>query len=78
MIYAPFSTAASGPAHLTQRAQIFMHEHFLERIFNATEQMAPPLLARLLEEFPLLRRITARMIGIGFRPEHVLPGASVR
>jgi 2-polyprenyl-6-methoxyphenol hydroxylase-like FAD-dependent oxidoreductase len=64
------------PAHLTQRAQIFMHEHFLERIFNATEQMSPPLPARLLEEFPLLRRITARMIGIGFRPEHVLPAKS--
>ena len=60
------------PAHLTQRAQIFMREHFLERIFNATEQMSPPLPARLLEEFPLLRRITARMVGIGFRPEHVL------
>jgi 2-polyprenyl-6-methoxyphenol hydroxylase-like FAD-dependent oxidoreductase len=59
------------PAHLTQRAQIFMHEHFLERIFKATEQMSPPLPARLLEEFPLLRRITARMVGIGFRPEHV-------
>ena len=63
------------PAHLTQRAQIFMHEHFLERIFSATEQMSPPLPARLLEEFPLLRRITARMVGIGFRPEHVLAGA---
>jgi 2-polyprenyl-6-methoxyphenol hydroxylase-like FAD-dependent oxidoreductase len=60
------------PAYLTQRAQIFIHEHLLERIFNATEQMSPPLPARLLEEFPLLRRITARMVGIGFRPEHVL------
>ena len=50
------------PAHLTQRAQIFMHEHFLERIFNATEQMSPPLPARLLEEFPLLRRIIARIV----------------
>ena len=64
------------PAHLTQRAQIFMHEHFLERIFDAAEQMSPPLPARLLEEFPLLRRITARMIGIGFRPEHVLSAKS--
>ena len=61
------------PAHLTQRVQIFMHEHFLERIFNATEQMAPPLPARLLEKFAVLRRIPARMIGIGFRPEHVVP-----
>jgi 2-polyprenyl-6-methoxyphenol hydroxylase-like FAD-dependent oxidoreductase len=61
------------PAHLTQRVQIFMHEHFLERIFNATEQTAPPLPARLLEKFAVLRRIPARMIGIGFRPEHVMP-----
>ena len=60
------------PAHLTQRVQIFMHKHFLERIFDATEQTAPPLPARLLEKFALLRRIPARMIGIGFRPEHVL------
>ena len=61
------------PAQLTQRAQIFIHEHFLERIFKASEQMSSPLAARLLEELPLLRRIPARMIGIGFRPEHVLP-----
>jgi 2-polyprenyl-6-methoxyphenol hydroxylase-like FAD-dependent oxidoreductase len=60
------------PAHLTQRAQIFMHKHFLERLFDASEQMAPPLPARLLEKFAVLRRIPARMIGIGFRPEHVL------
>jgi 2-polyprenyl-6-methoxyphenol hydroxylase-like FAD-dependent oxidoreductase len=60
------------PAHLTQRVQIFMHKHFLGRIFNATEQTAPPLPARLLEKFAMLRRIPARMIGIGFRPEHVL------
>jgi 2-polyprenyl-6-methoxyphenol hydroxylase-like FAD-dependent oxidoreductase len=60
------------PAHLTQRVQIFMHEHFLERIFNAREQTTPPMPARLLERFAVLRRIPARMIGIGFRPEHVL------
>jgi 2-polyprenyl-6-methoxyphenol hydroxylase-like FAD-dependent oxidoreductase len=59
------------PARLTQRAQIFMHEHFLERVFSADKQMPPPLPARLLDGFPLLRRIPARMIGIGFRPEHV-------
>jgi 2-polyprenyl-6-methoxyphenol hydroxylase-like FAD-dependent oxidoreductase len=59
------------PARLTQRAQIFMHEHFLERVFSADKQMPPPLPARLLDDLPLLRRIPARMIGIGFRPEHV-------
>jgi 2-polyprenyl-6-methoxyphenol hydroxylase-like FAD-dependent oxidoreductase len=61
------------PAHLTQRVQIFMHRHFLERIFSAREQTAPPLPARLLEKFAVLRRIPARMIGIGFRPEHLMP-----
>ncbi|HEY5812787.1 MAG TPA: FAD-dependent monooxygenase, partial [Terrimicrobiaceae bacterium] len=60
------------PAQLTQRVQIFMHEHFLEPIFHTTEQIPPPFPARLLEQFPLLRRIPARMIGIGFRPEHLL------
>jgi 2-polyprenyl-6-methoxyphenol hydroxylase-like FAD-dependent oxidoreductase len=66
------------PAHLTQRVQIFMHKHFLERIFSASEQAAPPLPARLLEKFAVLRRIPARMIGIGFRPEHVMPANNER
>jgi 2-polyprenyl-6-methoxyphenol hydroxylase-like FAD-dependent oxidoreductase len=66
------------PAHLTQRVQIFMHKHFLERIFSASEQAAPPLPARLLEKFAILRRIPARMIGIGFRPEHVMPANNER
>jgi hypothetical protein len=29
------------------------------------------LLLRLLARFPLLRRIPARVIGLGIRPEHV-------
>jgi 2-polyprenyl-6-methoxyphenol hydroxylase-like FAD-dependent oxidoreductase len=59
------------PTRLTQRGQIFMHDHFLQRIFQATEPIAPPWPMRLLEQFPVLRRIPARMIGLGFRPEHV-------
>ncbi len=55
----------------TQRAQIFIHEHLLERIFNSTERIPPPLLLRLCERFPLLRRFPARMVGLGFRPEHI-------
>src|SRR5581483_8525068 len=52
------------PARLTQRVQIFLHEHLLERIFDSAEMIYPPLVLRLLEEFPRLRRIPARMIGI--------------
>jgi len=59
------------PARLTQRVQIFLHEHLLQRIFDSSETLRPPLAMRLLEQFPPLRRIPARMIGIGFRPEHI-------
>ena len=30
-----------------------------------------PLLFRLFNKLPFLRRIPARLIGLGFRPEHV-------
>jgi 2-polyprenyl-6-methoxyphenol hydroxylase-like FAD-dependent oxidoreductase len=59
------------PARLTQRLQIFMHEHLLERIFDSPQPISPPLPLALAEKFPNLRRITARMVGIGFRPEHI-------
>lgn len=59
------------PARLTQRVQIFLHEHLLEAIFDASEPISPPLTLRVLEKFPRLRRIPARMVGMGFRPEHI-------
>jgi hypothetical protein len=31
----------------------------------------PPLLVRLMNRFPILQRIPARLIGVGLRPEHV-------
>jgi 2-polyprenyl-6-methoxyphenol hydroxylase-like FAD-dependent oxidoreductase len=60
------------PARLTQRVQIFLHEHFLTPIVQAKEPITIPWPMRLVEQFPALRRIPARMIGLGFRPEHVI------
>ena len=60
------------PARVTQRLQVFMHRHLLERIFNSTETIAPPLPMRLAEKFPQLRRIMARVVGIGIRPENII------
>ena len=59
------------PANLTQRVQVFLHKHLLEPIFNSPEAIPPPLLLNLTERFPKLRQIPARMVGIGFRPEHI-------
>jgi 2-polyprenyl-6-methoxyphenol hydroxylase-like FAD-dependent oxidoreductase len=59
------------PALMTQRVQVFMHRHLLEPIFDSPEIIAPPLPMRLLEKFPKLRSITAWMVGVGFRAEHI-------
>jgi 2-polyprenyl-6-methoxyphenol hydroxylase-like FAD-dependent oxidoreductase len=85
-ILAPvFPTGASPDAHLhkiqarrefptrmTQAVQVFAHKRF---IGPALASKAPlkrlPLPLALLEHFPILRRIPARMVGLGFRPEHI-------
>ncbi|HEY3900567.1 MAG TPA: FAD-dependent oxidoreductase [Chthoniobacter sp.] len=59
------------PAVLTQKIQVFLHEHFLERVFDSEKPMDAPWPARLMDALPALRRIPARMIGMGFRPEHI-------
>ena len=59
------------PAGLTQKVQVFMHQHLLERIFDSKETIPPPFPMRLLGMLPRLRTLPARMIGIGFRPEHI-------
>jgi len=59
------------PARMTQRAQIFLHEHLIGPILSAKQSVDPPLLMKLVERFPKLRGLPARMVGMGFRPEHV-------
>ena len=60
------------PTRMTQRVQIFAHKRF---IGPALATKAPlqrlPLPLALLKRFPVLRRIPARMVGLGFRPEHI-------
>lgn len=58
-------------ASLTQRVQIFLHKNLLEPIFDAKEPIHPPFVLNLFEKYPRLRRLPARMVGIGFRPEHI-------
>jgi hypothetical protein len=35
------------------------------------ERPKPPLPLKLMNWFPVLRRIPARIVGMGFRPEHI-------
>jgi 2-polyprenyl-6-methoxyphenol hydroxylase-like FAD-dependent oxidoreductase len=65
------------PTRATQRLQLFVQNRMIGRVLQSTGKPSPPLLLRLLGHWPLLRRIPARLIGIGFRPEHVkLPAAT--
>ncbi len=60
------------PTRMTQGLQIFAHKRFIGpalRSKGPIRQLPWPLL--LLKKFPILRRIPARVVGLGFRPEHV-------
>jgi 2-polyprenyl-6-methoxyphenol hydroxylase-like FAD-dependent oxidoreductase len=60
------------PTSATQRVQIFAHKRFLgPALAHQTPARGLPLALKLLRQFPIFRRIPARMIGVGFRPEHV-------
>jgi 2-polyprenyl-6-methoxyphenol hydroxylase-like FAD-dependent oxidoreductase len=60
------------PTKMTQGTQVFIHKNF---IWPALSHKAPvqklPLLLRLLQQFPALRRIPARAVGVGVGPEHI-------
>ena len=59
------------PTRITQRFQVFFQNRVIRRVLGSVDRLTPPLPFRLLASLPFLSRITARMIGIGFRPEHV-------
>jgi 2-polyprenyl-6-methoxyphenol hydroxylase-like FAD-dependent oxidoreductase len=59
------------PARATQWVQVQLQNRIVTPVLRSAETPAPPLPLRLLERFPLLRRIPAYLIGVGVRPEHV-------
>lgn len=59
------------PTRLTQGLQRAIQDRVMTRVLNLTHDPKPPLAVRLLNRFAWLRRIPARLVGIGFRPEHV-------
>jgi len=61
------------PTRAIQGAQRFVHERVLQPLIEGKLQVTekPPLLLRLLDRFPPLRRIPGYFIGHGIRQEHV-------
>jgi 2-polyprenyl-6-methoxyphenol hydroxylase-like FAD-dependent oxidoreductase len=59
------------PARLTQRGQILIQNNVIAGVLGKSETLKPPLPLTLLQHVPMLRRIPARLIGMGVRPEHI-------
>jgi 2-polyprenyl-6-methoxyphenol hydroxylase-like FAD-dependent oxidoreductase len=59
------------PTRVTQRLQVLVQERVVSRVLAGQAPMRPPLALRLLERVPYLRRLPARLVGLGVRPEHV-------
>ena len=58
------------PTRVTQRMQVIVQNNVIRRVL-AIPPLAPPWPVRLLGRWKFLQRIPARVVGMGFRPEHV-------
>jgi len=59
------------PTKATQRLQTIMQDRVMTRVLALKRDPKPPLPVKLLNRFRFLRQIPARLVGLGFRPEHV-------
>jgi 2-polyprenyl-6-methoxyphenol hydroxylase-like FAD-dependent oxidoreductase len=59
------------PTRMTQRVQVAIQNGVINSVLSSTATPKPPLPARLLGRFAMLRRLPARIVGMGFRPEHI-------
>jgi 2-polyprenyl-6-methoxyphenol hydroxylase-like FAD-dependent oxidoreductase len=60
------------PARATQAMQLFLQNSIIApSLAGAGQRLHVPFVVRLAQWFPALRRVPARFMGMGFRPEHV-------
>jgi 2-polyprenyl-6-methoxyphenol hydroxylase-like FAD-dependent oxidoreductase len=59
------------PTKMTQQLQLFVQKRIITSVLAMTEKPQAPFVVKLFNWLPILRRIPARLIGMGFRPEHV-------
>ncbi|MGN6374961.1 MAG: FAD-dependent monooxygenase, partial [Sphingomonas sp.] len=59
------------PTRLTQQMQKLIQDRVVAPLLAGERFDHPPAMLKLFEKLPMLRRLPARAIGLGFRPEHV-------
>jgi 2-polyprenyl-6-methoxyphenol hydroxylase-like FAD-dependent oxidoreductase len=65
------------PTRMTQRLQIILQNNVIQSVLGNSDFRLPSFM-KLFNRWPFLRRIPARIVGIGFRAEHVKTGESIR
>jgi 2-polyprenyl-6-methoxyphenol hydroxylase-like FAD-dependent oxidoreductase len=59
------------PTRGTQGLQVAVQNNVIKKVLSSQKSLELPWLLKLLRRWPILRRIPARLVGVGFRPEHV-------
>jgi 2-polyprenyl-6-methoxyphenol hydroxylase-like FAD-dependent oxidoreductase len=59
------------PTKVIQGMQVFIQKNVISRVLGGTGRIKPPWFVRLFIHFPVLRRLPARLIGLGVRRERV-------
>jgi 2-polyprenyl-6-methoxyphenol hydroxylase-like FAD-dependent oxidoreductase len=59
------------PMKVIQAMQIAVQSRIIDRLLDSEKPITAPWTVKLFNWFPVLRRIPARIVGIGVRPEHV-------
>ena len=59
------------PTRATQRFQLFVQNNVIKNVLRSSKPLSPPWAVKLLGSWTFLQRIPARLLGLGFRPEHV-------
>lgn len=59
------------PTRVTQRIQVVMQQRVISRVLTGVGRLPVPFALRLFQTLPWLRRLPARLVGLGVRPEHV-------
>jgi 2-polyprenyl-6-methoxyphenol hydroxylase-like FAD-dependent oxidoreductase len=59
------------PTKVIQAMQVVVQKRIISRVLGGTGKIAPPRFLRLFIYFPILRRLPARLVGLGVRRERV-------
>jgi 2-polyprenyl-6-methoxyphenol hydroxylase-like FAD-dependent oxidoreductase len=59
------------PTNVTQWMQVTLQNNVIRKVLGSQQPLQLPWVLRMLRRWPTLRRIPARLIAVGFRPEHI-------